>query len=192
MMKNILKTTFFILFSISILLIISNFKPFIIKAQVKETSPLIYTTDERNFKLTFNTNPMSIISGQKSQLNLSLVDSDSDIKIQHVTYHITVTKDNQVKISNFFHSHAGNLTISIPDYNSSSINVEGNFDPLTNAFVPDPSGIIEITGPLFLQKGVYKINIEITTIDNDKTVLSIPLEYQYNIIVKNKNQIGNN
>ncbi|HXT83423.1 MAG TPA: hypothetical protein VN704_03690 [Verrucomicrobiae bacterium] len=118
MMKNISKTILFILFSINILLIISNFKPFIIKAQIKETSPLIYAADGRNFKLTFNMTPMSIISGQKSQLNLSLVDSNSDIKIQHVTYHITVTKDNQVKISNFFHSHTGNLTILIPDYNS--------------------------------------------------------------------------
>ncbi len=184
MMKNVTKITLFVLFSINILLILSNFKPSIIKAQTKETSPLIYTADGRNFKLNFNTNPISIISGQKSQLDLSLVDSDSDIKIQHVTYHITVTKDNQIKISNFFHSHTGNLTISIPNNNSSSINIEGNFDPLTNAFVPDPSGIIEISGPLFFQIGMYKISIEITTIDNDKIVLSIPLEYQYNILVK--------
>lgn len=182
-MENINKVALFYLFSVSVILITLNLIS-VTKAQTRETSPLIYTADGRNFKLYFNTNPISISSGQKSQLDLSLIDSDSAIKIQHVTYHITITKDDQVRISNFFHSHIGNLTISIPNNNSSSINIEGNFDPLTNAFVPDPSGTIEISGPLFFQAGMYKINIEITTIDNDKTVLPVPLEYQYNVSVK--------
>jgi hypothetical protein len=115
---------------------------------------------------------------------MSLINMNSGEKIQHVTYRITISKDNQTELSEFFHSHTGSLEISSENNNSSSITAEGNFDPLTNAIVPDPSGIIVITGPLFLDAGIYKATIEIITIDNDKTVLPIPLQFHFDIKVK--------
>ena len=105
-------------------------------------------------------------------------------KIQHVTYRITISKDNQTKVSDFFHSHRGDLAISSRNANSTNIGVEGTFDTLTNAIIPDPSGTVEITGPLFSAPGWYRADIEIITIDNDKTDLSTPLEYQFGIEVK--------
>jgi hypothetical protein len=139
---------------------------------------------DRNISLNFITEPNVIVAGHHSELKMSLINMNSGEKIQHVTYRITISKDNQTKLSEFFHSHTGNLKISSENNNSSSITAEGNFDPLTNAIIPDPSGTIVITGPLFLDIGTYKAAIEITTIDNDKTVLSLPLQFHFYINVK--------
>jgi hypothetical protein len=140
--------------------------------------------EDRNISINFITEPNPIVSGHHSELKMSLINMNSGEKIQHVTYRITISKDNQTELSEFFHSHTGSLEISSENNNSSSITAEGNFDPLTNAIVPDPSGIIVITGPLFLDAGIYKATIEIITIDNDKTVLPIPLQFHFDIKVK--------
>ncbi len=134
--------------------------------------------------MNFISEPTTIILGHNYQLKMSLVDPNSGEKIQHVTYRITVSKDNQTKLSEFLHSHIGDLAISSRNINSSDIRVEGTFDPLTNAITPDPSGTIVITGPLFSEAGLYRIGIEITTINNDKTVLSSPLKFEVELNVK--------
>ena len=134
--------------------------------------------------MNFISEPTTIILGHNYQLKMSLVDLNSGEKIQHVTYRITLSKDNQTKLSEFFHSHIGDLAISSRNINSSDIRVEGTFDPLTNAITPDPSGTIVITGPLFSEVGLYRIGIEIITINNDKIVLSTPLKFEVEINVK--------
>ena len=110
---------------------------------------------------------------------MHLIDENSGEKIQHVTYRVTVSKDDQTKVSDFFHSHLGELTFLTKNTPSSQIAVGGPFDVLTNAFVPDPSGKITVNGPLFSEAGAYEIDNEITTMDNDITVLQIPLHYQF-------------
>ncbi len=147
-------------------------------------SPPIATIGDKNIKMNFISEPTTIILGHNYQLKMSLVDLNSGEKIQHVTYRITLSKDNQTKLSEFFHSHIGDLAISSGNINSSDIRVEGTFDPLTNAITPDPSGTIVITGPLFSEVGLYRIGIEIITINNDKIVLSTPLKFEVEINVK--------
>ena len=110
---------------------------------------------------------------------MHLIDENSGEKIQHVTYRVTVSKDDQTKVSDFFHSHLGELTFLTKNTPSSQIAVGGPFDVLTNAFVPDPSGKITVNGPLFSEVGAYEIDIEITTMDNDIPDLQIPLHYQF-------------
>ena len=48
--------------------------------------------------------------------------------------------------------------------------IGGTFDVLTNAIVPDPSGKIVISGPLFSEIGKYNVDVEVTTVDNDKQI----------------------
>ena len=175
-----------ILTCLNIFLILSTLSLTInsVNAQHHGAPPPIATIGDRNIKMNFVTEPTTIVAGQNAQLKMSLVDAKSGEKIQHVTYRITIIKDNQTKVSEFLHSHRGDLTIASKNTNSSTVNVVGTFDDLSNAIIPDPSGTIEITGPLFSEAGLYKANIEITTIDNDKTDLSIPLKYQFDINVK--------
>jgi hypothetical protein len=187
-MKNTIKCICFVLLYINIFLIVSTISSSTISsvnAQHHGAPSPLASIGDRNIKMNFATEPDTIVAGQQSQLKMSLMDANTGGKIQHVTYRITISKDNQTKISDFFHSHTGDLSLSSRNTNStSSINVEGTFDDLTNAVIPDPSGIIEIAGPLFSDVGIYKADIEITTLDNDKTDLSVPLKYQFDINVK--------
>jgi hypothetical protein len=187
-MKNTIKCVCFVLLYINIFLIVSTIPSSTIisvNAQHHGAPPPLATIGDRNIKMNFVTEPTIIVAGQQSQLKMSLIDANTGGKIQHVTYRITISKDNQTKISDFFHSHTGDLSLSSRNTNTPpTINVEGTFDDLTNAIIPDPSGTIEVAGPLFSDVGIYKADIEITTLDNDKTDLSVPLKYQFDINVK--------
>ncbi len=185
-MKYTKKDIYYILTYSSIFLIFSIISLTInsVNAQHHGAPPPVATIGDRNIQMNFVTEPTTIVSGQNAQMKMSLIDAKSGEKIQHVTYRISIIKDNQTKVSEFLHSHTGDLTIASKNTNSPTINVEGTFDDLSNAIIPDPSGTIEITGPLFSEAGLYKANVEITTIDNDKTVLSTPLKYQFDINVK--------
>jgi hypothetical protein len=143
--------------------------------------PPLATIGDRKIIMNFTIDPKVLVTGQDAQLDMRLIDGNSGEKIQHVTYRITVSKDDQTKVSDFFHSHLGELTILTRNTPSSHIAVGGTFDVLTNAFVPDPSGKIAINGPLFSELGPYEIDIEITTMDNDKTDLQVPLHYQFEV-----------
>jgi hypothetical protein len=171
-------SSIFLIFSILSLTINS------VNAQHHGAPPPVATIGDRNIKMNLVTEPTTIVAGQNAQLKMSLVDEKSGQKIQHVTYRITITKNDQTKVSEFFHTHTGDLTIASRNTNSPTVNVVGTFDDLSNAFIPDPSGTIEVTGPLFSEPGLYKADVEITTIDNDKTDLSTPLKYQFDINVK--------
>jgi hypothetical protein len=71
------------------------------------------------------------------------------------------------------------LTILVRNSDSSHLTVGGTLDVLTNAIVPDPAGKIIVNGPLFSEAGEYDIDVEVTTVDNDKTDLQAPLVYHF-------------
>ncbi|ALI37032.1 hypothetical protein NMY3_02843 [Candidatus Nitrosocosmicus oleophilus] len=148
-------------------------------AQHHGAPPPLATLGDRNIVMNFTIEPKNLIAGQDAQLIMHLTDQNSDEKIQHVTYRIAITNQNNTKMSEFFHSHAGELVILAKSNGYSHIVVGGTFDVLTNALVPDPSGKIIINGPLFSEPGIYYIDIEITTVDNDKTDLQTPLTYHF-------------
>lgn len=155
-----------------------------VKAQHHGAPPPFATIGDRKIIMNFVTSPSPLISNQNAELRMHLTDQNSNKTIEHVTYRITILHDNTTKMSNFFHSHSGELTIAVKNPKAKEVNVEGTFDDLTNAIVPDFAGVIVITGPLFSSPGHYKAEVEIITIDNDKTDLSNPLKYSFDINTK--------
>lgn len=165
--------------------IVSNTEP--ISAQHHGALPPIATIGDRSISMDLVIEPKKIVSDQDVQLAMQLMDDKTGQTIQHVTYRITISKDAQLKLSEFFHSHTGDLTIMVRNSDSSYMAVGGTFDVLTNAIVPDPSGKIVISGPIFSKPGKYDLDVEITTIDNDKTDLQIPLVYHFVIEGRSNN-----
>ena len=189
-MNKITESAFYALLFINVLSIAYMFYPTIfppiniISAQHHGAPPPLAALGDRNIKMSFIVEPTVISTSQDAQIKMSLTDEKTGEKIQHVTYRVTLSKNDQIKISEFFHSHLGDLTIVSKNTNSPDISVEGTFDALTNAVTSDPSGTIGIAGPTFSETGLYKADIEITTIDNDKTDLPNPLKYHFDINVK--------
>ena len=153
-------------------------------AQHHGAPPPLAKLGDRDIKMNFIVEPAVIGSGQNAQIKMSLTDEKTGQKIQHVTYRMTLSKNDQIKISDFFHTHQGDLTIASKNTNSPNVRVEGTFDALTNAVIADPSGTISIIGQVFSEPGLYNADIEIITIDNDKTDLQNPLEYHFDVNVK--------
>lgn len=189
-MNKITESAVYALLFINVLLIVHMFYPTIfpalnsISAQHHGAPPPMATLGDRNIKMSFIVEPTVISKSHDAQIKMSLTDEKTGEKIQHVTYRVTLSKNDQIKISDFFHSHLGDLTIVSKNTNSPETSVQGTFDVLTNAVTTDPSGTIGIAGPTFSEAGLYKADIEITTIDNDKTDLPNPLKYNFDINVK--------
>ena len=189
-MNKITESAVYALLFINVLSIVHMLYPTIfptfnsINAQHHGAPPPVATLGDRNIKMSFIVEPTVISTSQDAQIKMSLTDEKTGEKIQHVTYRVTLSKNDQIKISDFFHSHLGDLTIVSKNTNSLETRVQGTFDVLTNAVTTDPSGTIGIAGPTFSEAGLYKADIEITTIDNDKTDLPNPLKYNFDINVK--------
>jgi len=147
------------------------------------------TLEDRSISMNLTIEPKKIISDQDAQLTMHLTDEKTGQIIQHVTYRLTISNGDQLKLSEFFHSHTGDLTILARSSDSSRLTVGGTFDVLTNAIVPDPAGKIVVNGPLFSEAGEYDIDVEVTTVDNDKTDLLVPLVYHF--VANSNNSISN-
>ncbi|MDQ4074160.1 MAG: hypothetical protein M3162_07640 [Thermoproteota archaeon] len=155
-------------------------------AQHHGTAPPLAALGDRMIKMSLNSQPSPVDLGKDTKITMSLTDENTGEKIKHVTYRISIGKDGNTIVSNFFHSHAGDLSILVKNADISASKLSGTFDILTNSYVPDPSGMISITGPLFTEPGKYTVDAEIITIDNDKTDLSQPLKYNFTLLTSQK------
>src|SRR6476660_6784312 len=70
-----------------------------------------------------------LTSKQKPIIEFRLFDSNSNKSFSHVNYFITIDKNDKVLLSNWFHSHNGDLRIRIIPANSSNMNLSGEQEP---------------------------------------------------------------
>jgi hypothetical protein len=143
---------------------------------------------DRKIMSNFEIAPKAIHVGQNALMKISFDDQNTKQKIYHVTVRMDISKDGKHIFSEFFHSHDGMLNVNfrqVGNTGSSPLGhtIGGNFDDLTNAWISDPGSPVIVNGPVFLKPGNYKLVLEVTTLDNDKTDLTQPLKYEYNIPV---------
>lgn len=143
---------------------------------------------DRKISLNFETQPNPIVTGQDVEMKIGFVDEKAKKNINHVTFRMDVSKDGKHFLSEFFHSHEGNVNLLFRKTgeatSSAPYSVGATLDVLTNAWIADPgSPIIVRGGEIFSQPGTYKGIIEVTTMDNDKTDLPKPIIYEFNIPV---------
>ena len=143
---------------------------------------------DRKISLDFESQPSPIITGEDVELKISFVDENAKKNVNHVTLRMDISKDGKRVLSEFFHSHEGEINLWFRDTGSATSSpnytVGATLDVLTNAWIADPgSPIILKGGEIFSQPGTYKAIVEVTTMDNDKTDLPQPIRYDFNIPV---------
>lgn len=143
---------------------------------------------DRKIGSHFDITPKIVRVGQNVLMKIFFVDQNTNQKIYHVTVRMDISKDGKHALSEFFHSHDGVMNIDIRKANSSitsaaTYTIGGTMDDLTNAWIADPGSPIIVNGRIFSHPGTYKMILELTTLDNDKTDLTQPLKYEYNIPV---------
>jgi len=143
---------------------------------------------DRKIVSHFDIVPKIVRVGQNALMKIFLADQNTNQKIIHVTVRMDISKDGKHVLGEFFHSHDGVINISVRQASSgvtspATYTIGATMDDLTNAWIADPGSPIFVNGNIFSHPGTYKIILEVTTIDNDKTDLAQPLTYEYNIQV---------
>lgn len=170
------------------LMVIFSCSLLIPSAIAQHMMPPTASIGERNIALNFETVPKQIKTDRDFLMKISFVDQNTKQSIYHVTVRMDISKDQKHFLSEFFHSHAGNITVDFRQNAKSSpqqlsYSVGGNMDDLTNVWIADPGNPITIDSKIFSEPGTYRIVLEVTTMDNDKTDLPQPLKYEYDLLV---------
>ena len=84
----------------------------------------------------------TITQGQKPTIEFRLFDSSTNQSLKHVTYFITIEKGDKKLLTNWFHDHTGDLRIQMNPRNTSQIIVNGEQDPILNAYSGTPQSPI--------------------------------------------------
>src|ERR671932_2576123 len=136
--------------------------------------------------------------GQTPVIQFKLFDSNTNQGIKHVTYFITIDKGGQKLLANTFHDHSGDLHLEMKPMNTSQIIVNGDQDPILNAYTGTLESPVIASGPIFLQGGLYHFKVQISTIDFDRTLipdnqpptfdgwLSVGITQNKNIVINGK------
>jgi hypothetical protein len=159
-----------------------------ILAQHHGAPPPAANIGDRKISLIFDIQPDPISGGQNADMHIGFADENAKKNVSHVTFRMDISKDGKHILSEFFHSHQGEVSLSFKDIgkatSTTNYTVGANSDVLTNAWIADPgSPIIIREGEIFSQPGTYKVLIELTTMDNDKTDLPQPIPFESDFVV---------
>jgi hypothetical protein len=140
--------------------------------------------DDRKAVLIFTTEPSQLIAGKDVDLHFNLTDNKTGNNILHVTYLVTVMKDDERLFTASMHTHDGNMKVLFVPDSANPYKVTANFDVLSASYVSDFGSPIKVNGPIFTTAGNYSVSLEVTGVDFDNLFLPTPLKIDFNIPVK--------
>lgn len=110
-------------------------------------------------------------AGQNPLIQFKLDDKATNESIKHVTYLIEIEKSGKRLLLDTFHSHTGNLGIQMKPSSADRIIINGEQDPIMQAYTGDMEHLVSATGPIFAEGGLYHFIVTIVTLDFDRTML---------------------
>src|SRR5215467_6763926 len=116
-------------------------------------------------------------SKQKPVIEFRLFDSNSNKSFSHVNYFITIDKNGKVLLSDWFHSHNGDLGLQIVPANTSKMKLSGKQEPLVGGYLGSLDKPVVAEGPVFVNGGLYHFTVRVGTVDCDTCIL--PAEQQH-------------
>jgi len=119
-------------------------------------------------------------SKQKPIIEFRLFDSNSNKSFSHVNYFITIDKNGKALLSDWFHSHNGDLGIQIIPANSSKMNLSGEQEPLVGGYIGSLDKPVIAEGPIFINGGLYHFTVRVGTVDCDTCILPAEQQHLYN------------
>jgi hypothetical protein len=121
-----------------------------------------------------------LTSKQKPIIEFRLFDSNTNKSFNHVNYYITIDKEGKKLISDWFHSHEGDLGIKIIPTNTTKTRLSGPQEPLVGGYLGAVNNPTIAEGPIFMNGGIYHFAVRIGTIDCDTCVLPAEQQHLYN------------
>jgi hypothetical protein len=134
---------------------------------IKTTPPIVTTETLQSSK-------------QKPVIEFRLFDSKSNKSFSHVNYYITIDKNGKVLLSDWFHSHNGDLGIQVIPTNTSKIILSGQQEPLVGGYIGSLDKPVIAEGPIFVNGGLYHFTVRVGTVDCDTCILPAEQQHLYN------------
>ncbi len=128
------------------------------------------TFGNRQASLFVKINPPILTTETKQDtfLQFRLFDAKTNETIKYPNFLIAIYKglDPKAKplMQDAFVSQNGLLTLKVKPQ-PGEVQVQGNRDPFTNAWQADPGGTINVSGPVLLDGGLYRIDVNVLGID---------------------------
>lgn len=107
-------------------------------------------------------------------VQLRFFDTKTNQTIQHVTFLLNISKNNQTILRDLFQTDSGFSSILIEPNETMSIgkwSIYGDNEPILNAWI-SKNGTLKIGTPLF-QNGLYHIHLELQSIDSSKKIFTL-------------------
>ena len=116
------------------------------------------------------------------QLEFNLQDNKTGKNIQHTTYLVTVSHENQRLFTETVHSHDGHILMEFVPSMIEPYRMNANFDTLSAGYIADYSGPIKVIGNIF-SPGNYTVSLEVTGVDFDNLFLPTPLKFEFPVSI---------
>lgn len=126
---------------------------------------------DRKAELLVKVNPpiLTTASRQDAYILFRLYDANNNQTIRGTTFDLEMEKgvgaNAESLIRDSFYSENGLLQLKIQPTEEGNVQISGNQEPSTLAWMADPGGVVNVRGPIFFDGGIYHLNIEILGID---------------------------
>ena len=131
---------------------------------------------DRNAMLAFLATQLT--ATKNVQLEFNLLNYKTWNKIQHTTYLVIVSHENQRLFTETVHSHNGHILMEFVLSTIEPYHINANFDTLSANHIADYSGPIKVIGNIF-SSGNYTVSLEVTGVDFDNVFLPTPLKFEF-------------
>jgi hypothetical protein len=133
---------------------------------------------DRNAEMLVEVNPPILTDDTRDEAYIlfRLYDANTNETIPFTTFFISIEKGigedaETIMPSTLFHTESGLLRLRVQPAEG-ELQIFGTQEQFLNAWVADPGGTVNIQGPLFLEGGIYHIQIEIFGVDNIRNIFS--------------------
>ena len=99
-------------------------------------------------------------------IELSTWDKSTNSSITHVTYFLTIIKNDKIILNDFFYVQDEYLSLKMIYDDSDNLEIVGERQYDHNAIIMNKNLPIKITGNVFDSNGIYEISIDLRTIHN--------------------------
>ena len=141
-----------------------GFNTFETEKDVKKTSSSLY--NDREIVVTVEILPSNGSNNKK--VKISTYDNVNKEDIQNVTYFLTISKNNENLLREYFFAKDGILIFDVFPKDSNQVQVFGEQQYDHNAYVMSDVTPLQVKGPIFSKDGIYTFDIELRTIDDSK------------------------
>ena len=146
-----------------------------------ETNSMLY--DGREISIFIELLPSNFLESDNKIIKIFAYDNTNEIELENVTYFLSIFKNDENLLREYFYVQNKFLTVEINSVDSESIKVLGDKQYDHNAYIVKDDPLI-ITGPIFLSSGNYEFKFDLRTIDESSNWIFNLDEFETTISIK--------